>query len=255
MSSMRKYRRFLRADNWEEYDRKSHRTDQRDKVPAPPAQKPYPEDARLVDLVPADMLTVGRIPLLDVIARRQSRRKYSNEPLSPEELSFLLWATQGMRKAATRKDGIPRTFRTVPSAGARHTFETYLVINRVTDLECGLYRYLPVEHKLLFERSDPTLAVEIARAGLEQKFIADGAVIFVWTTIPYRAEWRYSIVSHKMIAQDSGHLCQNLYLAAEAIGTGTCAIAAYHQKPMDDLIGVDGEDEFVIYLAPVGKIR
>ena len=78
-------------------------------------------------------------------------------------------------------------------------------------------------------------------------------MIFAWATIPYRAEWRYSIVAHKMIALDAGHVCENLYLAAEAIGAGTCAIGAYHQKPVDDLIGVDGEDEFVIYLAPVGK--
>jgi SagB-type dehydrogenase family enzyme len=174
--------------------------------------------------------------------------------LSLEELSFLLWATQGVRKAATKDDGILRTYRMVPSAGARHPLETYIVVERVDSLTAGLYRYLPVEHKLLLEREETGLAEKVAFACLHQKFIGRGAVVFVWTAIPYRAEWRYSIVAHKMIAQDSGHLCQNLYLAAEAIGAGACAIAAYSQKPMDDLIGVDGEDEFVIYLSPVGKI-
>jgi nitroreductase len=53
---------------------------------------------------------------------------------------------------------------------------------------------------------------------------------------------------------DAGHLCQNLYLACEAIRAGTCAIAAYHQQLMDELLGVDGEEEFTLYLAPVGKI-
>jgi SagB-type dehydrogenase family enzyme len=127
------------------------------------------------------------------------------------------------------------------------------VINWVTGIEPGLYRYLPIEHKLLFLNSRPDLAKELAHACLEQTYIKEGAVIFAWTTIPYRAEWRYSIVSHKMIALDAGHVCQNLYLAAEAIGAGTCAIGAYHQKPVDDVIGVDGVDEFVIYLAPVGR--
>ncbi len=52
---------------------------------------------------------------------------------------------------------------------------------------------------------------------------------------------------------DAGHVCQNLYLACEGIGTGTCAIAAYDQEKVDKIIGVDGENEFSVYLSPVGK--
>jgi len=253
MIDMRKYRRFLSSDDWETYSQKEHPTDQRLKVPAPPIEKPFPDHALLIDLTPPDQLSVGRAPLLDVIRKRESRRKFSTEPLSLEELSFLLWATQGIRNV-TDRDGRPlRSFRTVPSGGGRHALETYLVVSRVTGVDPGLYRYLPVEHKLLPLRNDHDLADRIARASYEQTFIKDGAVIFVWTTIPYRAEWRYSIVAHKMILLDAGHVCQNLYLAAEGIGAGTCAIAAYRQKLLDELIGVDGEDEFVIYLAPVGR--
>jgi nitroreductase len=67
-------------------------------------------------------------------------------------------------------------------------------------------------------------------------------------------EWRYDIAAHKVIALDAGHVCQNLYLACEAIGAGTCGIAAYHQELMDALIRVDGHDEFTVYLAAVGKV-
>jgi len=67
-------------------------------------------------------------------------------------------------------------------------------------------------------------------------------------------EWRYGLAAHKVIALDAGHVCQNLYLACEAIGTGTCAIAAYDQEELDEFLGLDGENEFAIYLAPVGKI-
>lgn len=254
MISMHEYRRFISADGWEEYTRDGFPTDQQNKVPPPPIEKPFPENADLVDLIAVKDLTVGTMPLAEVITKRRSRRKYTEEPLTLEELSFLLYASHGVQRVVT-KDGHPlRTFRTVPSGGGRHALETYLVVSRVIGLEPGLYRYLPVEHKLLFIRSDPELAGKIAKAGLDQPFIGTGAAIFVWTTICYRAEWRYSIVAHKMIAQDSGHLCQNLYLAAESIGAGACAVAAYHQRRMDDLIGVDGEEEFVIYLSPVGKL-
>ncbi len=63
------------------------------------------------------------------------------------------------------------------------------------------------------------------------------------------------MVEPKMIALDAGHLCQNLYLASEAIGAGTCAIGAYDQDKMDAILDVDGKEEFVIYAAPVGKIK
>ena len=61
-------------------------------------------------------------------------------------------------------------------------------------------------------------------------------------------------MGHKDIAIEAGHICQNLYLACEAIRSGACGIAAYDQGLMDNLIGVDGKDEFVVYLSPVGKI-
>ncbi len=67
-------------------------------------------------------------------------------------------------------------------------------------------------------------------------------------------EWRYHLAAHKVIAIDVGHVCQNLYLACESIGAGTCAIAAYDQEAFDRLLRIDGKDEFVIYLSPVGKV-
>jgi len=57
-----------------------------------------------------------------------------------------------------------------------------------------------------------------------------------------------------VIAIDAGHVCQNLYLACEAVGAGTCAVAAYDQEALDRLLRIDGVDEFAIYLAPVGKV-
>ena len=87
-----------------------------------------------------------------------------------------------------------------------------------------------------------------------QRFAATGAVLFVWATVPHRMEWRYLQAAHRVILLDAGHVCQNLYLACEAIHAGTCAIAAYDQEAMDELIQVDGEDQFTLYLAPVGKI-
>lgn len=241
-------RSYLRSDQWSVWDMRT--SDQSNGVPMPPRQKPYLPGARLIDLMaPAD-LTVGRMPLCEVIERRRSRRRFTREPLTLEELSFLLWATQGVRSTAEK--GV--LFRTVPSAGARHPFETYLLVNRVTGVEPGLYRYLSLEHQLCLLSSDPRLVEQIDLASFEQ-YVKGAAVAFIWSVIPYRTEWRYGPLSYKAIAMDAGHMCQNLYLASEAIGGGTCAIAAYDQAMIDRILGLDGQDEFVIYMAPVGKVK
>jgi SagB-type dehydrogenase family enzyme len=78
-------------------------------------------------------------------------------------------------------------------------------------------------------------------------------VTFLWAAIPYRMEWRYGPAAHRVIALDAGHVCQNLYLACQAISAGACAVAAYDQEALDHLLRLDGDNEFVIYLAPVGR--
>ena len=112
---------------------------------------------------------------------------------------------------------------------------------------------MPLSHQLVFESTLENLEEQMTDAALGQSFVGSSAVTFIWTVVPYRMEWRYADASYKVLALDAGHVGQNLYLACENIGAGTCAIAAYDQKKADDLLGVDGEDEFVIYMSPVGK--
>ncbi len=228
------------------------RTDQNLGTPPPPVEKPFDKTAELFDLVPADSFEQDEsIDLTKTIAERVSHRHFLESPLTLKELSYLLWATQGVR--GDRKSG--SVLRTVPSAGCRHVFETYLCVFRVDGLETGIYRYLPLEHQLLLVAKEDHLAEKTASGALGQGFVGGSAVTFIWTAIPYRMEWRYGEASYKVIALDAGHVCQNLYLACAAINAGTCAIAAYHQQIMDKLVQVDGTDEFVVYLAPVGKIK
>jgi SagB-type dehydrogenase family enzyme len=226
-------------------------TDQRKGVTPPPIQKPYDVNSRRIDLVTKENFhSIVNIDLISAIQNRRSHRHFRDEPLALEELSFLLWATQGIRK----REDEATAFRTVPSAGCRHALETYLCILNVTGLDMGIYRYLPIEHQLLIVSLNENLPEDIVTAALYQSFIGKAPATFIWTTIPYRMEWRYHTAAHKVIALDAGHVCQNLYLACSAIGGGTCAVAAYHQELMDKLLEVDGNNEYAIYLAAVGKI-
>lgn len=341
--TIKDYRYFLKDSIRKEID--FQLTDQSRGITPPDIQKPPATGKEIIDLPPTkDLLNEFCIPLAKAMDQRQSVRQFSDRPLSLKELSFLLWATQGVRTVM----GNTVSLRTVPSAGGRHSFETYLYVrnietiggwgeggdgagdvakgggvetegdpgkvitstgngeggesvenregkenmgngegeesegNMVKDaanngahlkrgekeksegrkervdrekLPEGIYRYLPLTHQLVQEFHEEGLGMKLTSACFGQRFVGEGAVTFLWSTIPYRMEWRYGLAAHRVIALDAGHVCQNLYLACEAIGAGTCAIGAYDQEKVDALLGLDGEEEFVLYLAPVGKKR
>ncbi len=246
---MENNRKFLRFFDKEEYKKAVPVSDQEKKEPIPKMQKDYPKDAELIDLIPAENFKIGNKSFLNVLNDRISRRKYTEDPLSLEELSFVLWSTQGVKREF--KYGI---MRTVPSAGARSPFETYLIINRVKGITPGLYRYISLKHKLLFIKNIENAEKKMGELTYDQIFVGKGAVIFCWVALPYRTEWKYTILAQKFVAIDIGIVCENLYLSCEALGLGTVAVGYYEQNKMDTLFELDGIDEFVILIAPVGKI-
>ena len=247
--SLRQYRYFLKDSIRKKVD--FSQTDQNRGIDVPPIEKPCRNDAVRIDLVkPGEWKNISKIDLETAIGRRRSRRTYRNKALTLEEVSFLLWATQGVQGEIIGG----HTYRTVPSAGCRHALETYLAILNVEGIVSGIYRYLPLSHQLLYEFPEEQLANKIVDAVFGQPYPGNAALTFIWTAIPYRMEWRYGLAAHRVIAIDAGHVCQNLYLACEAIGARTCAIGAYDQEAVDRLIRVDGEEEFAVYLASVGRV-
>lgn len=236
-------RNFLKA-GWERLG--SIETDQARGVPAPSQEDPVAEGVRTIRLPSPDSLDLEQKTLFSLLSTRKSRRKYTTEGLSQGELSFLLWAAQGVKKALPKY-----SFRTAPSAGARNPLDFYLYLARVEGMAAGLYRYLPLEHELALVREEPDPS---ALDEALNKQYWNAAAVMIWAAVPYRTEWRYSVASHKLVALDAGHSCQNLYLACEALGLGICAIGAYNQDKLDRYLGLDGEERFALYAAPVGRV-
>lgn len=243
-------RRFFLKDNIRQQIDFSQ-TGQSRGVSPPPLQKPIPDSLERISLPDgaAALVRLAKLSVGEAILARESRRDFSPATFSIEELSALLWAVQGVREVLSPAVAL----RAVPSAGARHAFETYLAVSRVEGLDPGIYRYLPFDGELVRLPGDGDPALPAARACLGQGFVAEAAVVFFWTVIPARMEWRYGAAAHKVIAIDVGHVGQNLYLTTEALGAGVCAIAAYDQEACDRLLGVDGEEEFTVYVAAAGK--
>lgn len=217
--------------------------------PPPPLELAYDKDKPIIKLKPIDQLSIPKADLLTTVEQRCTLRRYREAALSLDELTYLLWCTQGVKRVTAR----PVTLRVVPSGGARHPFETYLVISRVTGLEPGLYRYLAINHSLLLLESGSQFATTVSEACLKQQHIRDCPVSFWWCAVPERSTWRYSTRGYRYMLLDAGHICQNLYLAADVIDCGVCAIGNFDDTALNTFWGLDGINQFIIYGASLGK--
>ncbi len=217
-------------------------------LPQPPLEMEYDRDAPSIELPGAGEAGIEPVPVGDAIARRRSVRRYSRSHLRLEELSFLLWCTQGVERKLPGA-----TLRTVPSAGARHCFETFILANLVDGLAPGLYRYLALEHRLLEIDRSATIRDAVAHGCLDQAFVGESAAVFLWAADAVRMTWRYGQRGYRYLLLDAGHICQNLYLAAETVGCGVCAVAAFDDGEINRVLGLDGESRFMVYAAALGK--
>ena len=228
-------------------------SDQELKRPQPPLVKVPMRDESARTPLPRDFEALERKDdLLSLIRDRRSARIYTGERMSLLQLSFLLWATQGIKKLRGKKYA---TLRTVPCGGARHEFETYLIVRNVEGLIPGAYHYLPMEHALELLRPMDDSRDAICEALCGQSWAAKANVVFFWSMVPYRAEWRYGIYAHRVALIDAGHIGQNLYLACTGLNLGTCAIGAFSDPVCSALFELDGVEEYIVYTAPVGTVR
>ena len=249
-----KGRAFLKSKA-EEEESSDYLTDQEKKLPQPPLVKAKMREYPPIDL-PRDFHELGmKEDFLTVLLRRKSSRVYTQESMSLLQLSFLLWATQGVKEIRGKSYA---TLRTAPCGGARHPFETYLLVKKVDGLTPGAYHYLPMTHQLELLKpmeNEEALTGLMDRSLCGQPWAAKSNVVFYWSLVPYRSEWRYGIYAHRMIMADMGHVGENLYLACAALGLGTCGIGAYDQALCDSTFELDGEEEFTVYTESVGTIR
>jgi len=241
-------RGYLENDPYEDFE-----SDQELKRPQPPLVKApmRGEDARIP--LPRDFEALElKNDLLSLIRDRRSARVYTGEDMTLLQLSFLLWATQGIKKLRGKAYA---TLRTVPCGGARHEFETYLMVRHVAGLRPGAYHYLPMDHALEFLHPVENIETAISESLSGQTWAAKANVVFYWSMVPYRAEWRYGIYAHRIALIDAGHIGQNLYLACTGMGLGTCAIGAFEDALCSRLFELDGREEYIVYTAPVGTVR
>lgn len=207
----------------------------------PEQYKTYPGAARTPLPEPRGYRGLG---LEESIEKRRSVRQYLNKPMSQEELSRLLHAAGGITGAGG--------LRAAPSAGALYPVELYVVVNDVEGLERGIYHHDTREHALeMLKQGDFRGA--ITAAGLGQSFLGEANVCVVMSAVFQRTRWRYRERAYRYVLMEVGHIGQNVYLAATSMGMGACAVGAFLDGQLNDMLGLDGEEEAALYVVSVGR--
>ena len=201
----------------------------------------YDDEVRVS--LPAASLA-GGLPTEIAMTRRQSLRAYSATSMTAQQLSRILLLTAGLSDDGRRHH---------PSSGALYPIETYAVVHNVADVERGVYHYNPENHLLEQVRAGD-FRTYVVEHGLNQQFLGECAVVIYLTMIFQRMRFKYGERSYRYGLIEAGHLGQNLYLAATSLGLGACAVGAYDDQGIEELLAIDGREEVSVYLLSLGRV-
>jgi len=185
----------------------------------------------------------GNVSVEEALLKRRSIREYTDEPLTLQEVSQLLWAAQGVTD--------PRGLRTAPSAGALYPLEVYVVVGDVVNLAKGVYKYKPHEHQIMRVVEGDKRA-ELCKAALEQAWVEKGAISIVFTAVYERTTVKYGDRGVRYVHMEVGHAAQNVCLQATAINLGVVTVGAFYDDQVKKVLNLPG-DEQPLYIIPVGK--
>ena len=195
--------------------------------------------------------TTGNMSLEEALASRRSRRSFNADSITAEELSQILWSAYGITKPANA----PRFgggLRTAPSAGATYPLNIYVLAGNVTGVPTGFYRFVPDGHKLI-KISGKDLRSDLCIAALNQGMIKDApASLFYSATFSRTTSVYGSRGRERYVCMDLGHSAENVYLQAEALHLGTCAIGAFDDHAVKKVMMIS-DDEAPLYIMPIGR--
>jgi|LSQX01.3.fsa_nt_gb SagB-type dehydrogenase family enzyme len=208
-----------------------------------------PETARPIPsgntrILPDPLKNHHSVDLTTALQNRRSLRMFTGSAITEEQLSYLLWAAQGIT-------GESEMFRSSPSAGAIHPIDIYIAIQKVTGLPIGIWRYYPKDHMLELIEEGPNAISALGKACMMQPAVLRAPVLFCFVATPYRTVWKYGIRGYRDIFLDAGHICENLYLAGTQEELGICGIGAFYDDDAHKALRLS-EEQIFLYAAACG---
>lgn len=208
-------------------------------------------DSVLLTYVLPSPNTDGNMSIELALANRRSRRDFVDKAIPAEKLSQILWAAYGVTSPQPGRASLRGGLRTAPSAGALYPFEIYAAVGNVEGIEEGVYQYIPGEHKII-RTIVGDIREELSNAALGQPHIKAAPVVILYSAVFDRMAQKYGNRGRdRYVCMDLGHSAQNIYLQAEALNLGTCAIGAFSDDEVARILQLP-ENEEPLYIMPVG---
>ncbi|KRT70247.1 MAG: hypothetical protein XU15_C0006G0149 [candidate division NC10 bacterium CSP1-5] len=191
------------------------------------------------------------VPFATVLQRRRSVREFILRPLETERVGRLLYASYGVR-GHRQVEGQWTYDRPSPSAGGLYPLELYVATQAVKGLPDGVYHYDARAHQLELMGAG-LIHPHLADMTIGQEMIRDTNLVIMISAVFQRSMWKYGQRGYRYVWLDAGHLCQNIYLVAVALGLGPVSIGGFFDDEINHLVGLPAREEGVIYLVCVGQ--
>jgi SagB-type dehydrogenase family enzyme len=196
----------------------------------------------------------GIVSVEEALASRRSHRSFMKDTIPACDLSQVLWSAYGITKPLPGYSHARRGLKTAPSAGGLYPLEVYAAIGNVSEIEPGVYKYFPEEHKIV-RTIDKDIRIELCAAAWHQEMIKITPMCLVYTAIFNRNTRFYGERGRtRYVCMDLGHSAQNVYLQAETLHLGTCAIGAFDNTKVRLVMQLPEEEE-PLYIMPIGKYK
>ena len=207
-------------------------------------------DAPLTYILPSPNID-GMMSVEKALSSRRSHRNFIDRAITAEQLSQILWAAYGVTEPRTDYPFLRGGLRTAPSAGALYPFDLYVAVGAVKDIEAGVYKYISQEYKII-RTIDTDVREALCDAALSQSMVKEAPVTVIYSAIFSRMTGKYGNRGReRYVCMDLGHSAQNIYLQVEALRLGTCAIGAFNDGKISEVLKLADEEE-PLCIMPLG---
>jgi SagB-type dehydrogenase family enzyme len=210
----------------------------------PPLYKSYPG---LIQ-IPLPVAVPPEMPALEAISGTGTA---STSPLDLPEIAQLLHYSAGLIKKSMSASAGEVHYRAAASAGALYPIELYLVCGDLPGLVAGVYHYAPADNALTQLRVGDFRG-NLAAAAADESLAAVPATV-VSTAVFWRSAWKYRTRGYRYCFWDNGTVLANMLATANSLGLPARAIAGFVDSDVDQILGIDSEQEASTCLVPLGQ--
>ena len=207
-------------------------------------EKPSLKAVREVINLPAAKLK-GTVSLEETIQARRSRRLYSDESVTQQELAQVLWSAQGITDELGH--------RAAPSARSAYPYSIYVVVRDIAGVNPGLYVYNPTDHTLenlgLVNAGD-----RLTAAGVQDNSQKAPVVLALVAAPALMQEKAPDSDPMPSIYLEGGHIGQNISLQIESLKMATVMTGGFDKQAVAQALELNPLTEIVVYLVPFGNI-